>query len=178
MWTEYIWGRDDLQWKTYPRALAIAEIGWVPDEKKNWERFVHEYAAHQSVALKNMGIVEPGLSFVSNKWNKGELSKDKWVSVEFPLDQAINKATGSVEAAFAHTNVGTTHIRNVKLLFSDALAAQDDHEGVTSSDTISKSTYLLNTKVECTPENIKIQAEMMCEGGDDCEGTIYLYLNR
>lgn len=179
LWTEYVWERTDLQWKIFPRILAIAELGWVPNENKDWIRFVHSYANHQSKAISNMGIVCAGLSFGTlGVWNKKELTANKWVFVEFPLTQAINNNSdeGNIEADFLRTDdKSTTHIRNVKLLFNDAVVAEDDHEGITG-DSPSNPTYLLDTHATCTPENIKIQAEMMCEGDDDCEGVVYLYI--
>ena len=61
-----------------------------------------------------MGIVDAGLQFgPPGHWKKGELVKDKWVSVEFPLDQAVN-VNGNLEATFAYKDGSCeTHVRNV-----------------------------------------------------------------
>lgn len=53
IWTEYIWERTDLQWKTFPRALALAEIAWLPNERKDWVRFMHDYGSHEAMVLSN-----------------------------------------------------------------------------------------------------------------------------
>ena len=39
LWSEYIWDAADQQWKAWPRAAAIAEIGWTPQAKRNWPTF-------------------------------------------------------------------------------------------------------------------------------------------
>lgn len=38
-WTERVSDREYLEWLALPRLLAIAEIGWTPQENKNWESF-------------------------------------------------------------------------------------------------------------------------------------------
>jgi len=39
MWTEYVKTSEALEYKIFPRLLAIAEIGWTPEEKRLWEDF-------------------------------------------------------------------------------------------------------------------------------------------
>lgn len=176
LWSEYIWERADLQWKAFPRALAISEVGWVPDADKDWVRFMRDYTARGKPILANMGIHEAGLQYGNlGAWNKGDLTADKWISIEFPVDQALNK-NGNIEAAFVYKDGSANcKVRNVKLLFNDAVAASDDHEGIIGEEP-QNSLYGLKTQAEATPDNIKIQAEMMCQGSDDCEGVIYLYI--
>lgn len=38
-WTERVSDREYLEWLALPRLLAIAEIGWTPQENKNWTSF-------------------------------------------------------------------------------------------------------------------------------------------
>ncbi|KAK8836355.1 hypothetical protein M9Y10_039698 [Tritrichomonas musculus] len=173
LWSEYIWERTDLQYKAFPRTLALSEIAWEQNENKNWIRFINDYVAHEQKVLDCLGLVDAGLQFGKlGLWNKGELS-NKWVSVEFPLDQAL-VTNGYIEAAFIYKGGKVTHVRNVKLLFNDAVVATDNHEGIISENP-QNPLYPLTTEETCTPDNIKIQAEMMCEDGDDCEGIVYLY---
>lgn len=39
LWTEYIPTEQQAEYMLYPRALAIAEIGWTQPENKSWKRF-------------------------------------------------------------------------------------------------------------------------------------------
>ena len=55
LWTEYIWGRRDLEWKAWPRGAAIAEIGWTPQAQRDWTDF-RRRAAHQARRYAEMGI--------------------------------------------------------------------------------------------------------------------------
>lgn len=174
MWSEYIWERTDLQYKAFPRALAVSEIAWEEDEKKDWVRFVNDYVSHEKDVLSCLGLVDAGLQYGKlATWNKNELQKDKWVAVEFPVDQALC-TNGNIEAIFVHKSGSKTRVKNVKLLFNNAQVASDNHEAIIDENP-QNSIFGLATQETCTPENIKIQADMMCEGDTDCEGIAYLY---
>lgn len=54
-WTEYIPTAEHLEYMMFPRALAVAEIGWTPQEKRDWEDFKPRVNAHIPV-LRGMGI--------------------------------------------------------------------------------------------------------------------------
>ena len=127
---------------------------------------MHDYGSLEAFVLANMGLVDAGLQYgTQGLWNKGELIADKWLSVTFPLDQSLDK-NGNIEASFIHKNgKNKTHVKNVKLLFNDAVVAEDDHEGVAADD-YQNVIYSLKTSATVTSDNIKIQAER------------YLYMNR
>lgn len=54
-WTEYIKDSDHLEYMMFPRALAVAEIGWTPQEDRSWEDFKPRMNANIPV-LQRMGI--------------------------------------------------------------------------------------------------------------------------
>ena len=54
-WTEYIQDEKHLEYMMYPRALALAEIAWSPQEKREWEDFKPRMNAHIG-KLQQMGI--------------------------------------------------------------------------------------------------------------------------
>lgn len=39
MWTEYISADKHLEYMAFPRLMAVAESGWSPASKKNFENF-------------------------------------------------------------------------------------------------------------------------------------------
>lgn len=45
-WTEYIPTPEHLEYMMFPRALAVAEIGWTPQEKRDWQDFKPRVNAH------------------------------------------------------------------------------------------------------------------------------------
>ena len=176
LWSEYVWEREDLEWKLFPRILAVSEIAWSQLDQKNWYNFLVSYAVHQKDVLSNMGLVDAGIQFGKlGDWKAGELSKNKWVSVDFPVDDCLNQK-GTFEAAFVYKSGSESSVKNVKLLFDGAVVAEDDHEGVvkeSSEDAI--YTFTTNKKPD---GKISISAEMMCKDGEDCAGVIYVYCTK
>lgn len=41
IWTEYAGSPDIVEYRAYPRALALAEIAWTQPENKNWDSFIN-----------------------------------------------------------------------------------------------------------------------------------------
>lgn len=39
LWTEYVPDPEDASYKIWPRGLAIAEVGWTPQEQRDWDGF-------------------------------------------------------------------------------------------------------------------------------------------
>lgn len=54
-WTEYILDEQHLEYMMFPRALALAEVAWSPQEARSWEDFKPRMNAHIPV-LQQMGI--------------------------------------------------------------------------------------------------------------------------
>lgn len=54
-WTEYIPTEEHLEYMMFPRALAVAEIGWTPQELRSWDNFKPRMNAHIP-KLQAMGI--------------------------------------------------------------------------------------------------------------------------
>ena len=50
-WTEYTWNRFDLEWKTWPRACAIAEVFWSGAHKTDYNDFRRRMADHRKSLL-------------------------------------------------------------------------------------------------------------------------------
>ena len=61
-WTEYIPTTDYLEYMMFPRALAVAEIGWTPQEKRDWNSFKQRVNAHIPL-LQRMGLNPFPLSY-------------------------------------------------------------------------------------------------------------------
>ena len=45
LWTEYIAEPAHLEYNALPRMIAVAETGWTPNEKKNWQDFLTRFNA-------------------------------------------------------------------------------------------------------------------------------------
>ncbi|MDR3093170.1 MAG: family 20 glycosylhydrolase [Bacteroidales bacterium] len=86
IWMEYIHSESKVDYMTYPRALAAAETGWSPKEKKNYPYFLERLPARLA-AMDKAGqlfrIPEP----------------DGWDSVKLENDVAIITLKPLVEGA-------------------------------------------------------------------------------
>lgn len=54
-WTEYINDERHLEYMMFPRALAVAEIGWTPQERRDWQDFKPRMNANLPI-LQGMDI--------------------------------------------------------------------------------------------------------------------------
>lgn len=52
-WTEYIPNEEHLEYMMFPRALAVAEIGWTPQELREWNDFKPRMNAHVALLHKH-----------------------------------------------------------------------------------------------------------------------------
>lgn len=46
LWTETVETMGDIEYLVFPRLPGMAEIGWTPKEKRNWEDYKNRLAAH------------------------------------------------------------------------------------------------------------------------------------
>jgi len=46
LWTEYMWTPEDVEYKAFPRACALAEVAWLPAVQKDWNSFRGRLETH------------------------------------------------------------------------------------------------------------------------------------
>ena len=54
-WTEYSWNRNDLEWKYWPRMMALAEAFWLGEKKPGFEDFKRRAVVRRK-ALVDAGV--------------------------------------------------------------------------------------------------------------------------
>lgn len=69
MWGEYIPNIKRLEWQTFPRLIAFAEIGWTPKLKKNFDSFKERL----NIFLKRFDII--GINYANLREVKGNVLK-------------------------------------------------------------------------------------------------------
>lgn len=55
LWSETIAKMDELEYLAFPRVIGIAELGWTPQENRNWEDY-RRRLAHQAAFLHRMNV--------------------------------------------------------------------------------------------------------------------------
>jgi hexosaminidase len=97
LWTEHVTTSPQVEYMTYPRALAISESMWSPRSKKDWTNFVDRVENHFK-RFDNAGInyaqgmYDPVITVKKN--NKGELTIDlstemSGLDIFYTLDNSI-----------------------------------------------------------------------------------------
>lgn len=46
LWTEYMWTPEDVEYKAFPRACALAEVAWLDPAARNWQDFHSRLGIH------------------------------------------------------------------------------------------------------------------------------------
>jgi hexosaminidase len=64
VWTEHIRTEERVGWMTFPRAAAIAELGWSQPERRDWDDFTRRLAA-QPARYEALGIAYAKSAFAS-----------------------------------------------------------------------------------------------------------------
>lgn len=73
VWTENVWDENTLEDRFWPRAIAVAEVGWTTPEIRNFENFIFRLKDHGE-RLNHMGVnfyATPDVEWVpAQKWAK------------------------------------------------------------------------------------------------------------
>lgn len=174
-WAEFIWHRDDLQYKIFPRSCSVGETGWTPDNQKSWSRFARNLHLAQIERLKLLGLnVAPLANQPEAVWESGDI-KDKWVSVTWDVSGTIEQS-GTYGVLFMYTHgANGINVRNVKLLINSAVVGTDSHEG-NASENPSNNQYTFYVGEQSAGVKIEITAEVMSDSdGDDSNGNVFIY---
>ncbi|OHT04179.1 N-acetyl-beta-hexosaminidase [Tritrichomonas foetus] len=175
-WTEYVWGEDyDMQYKIFPRACAIAEVGWSLNENKDWNRFLTNMVRSHSKRLQKIGVYAAPLSLAQGAYWAPENITTQYTTRTWKIPGGIGNA-GPYQVAFILTG-GTNKlsIHNVNLLFDDEVVASDPKEGIASWDQTGTNIWTLNTKESGKGKEIKIQADVAGVDGAQTYGEIVIY---
>jgi hexosaminidase len=65
LWTEFIKTPDYAEYMAFPRAIAIAEIGWSQQERRGWDNFIARMD-NQYARLDNLGVKYSKGSFIAD----------------------------------------------------------------------------------------------------------------
>jgi hexosaminidase len=55
LWSEYVISPDRVEWMLFPRAAALAEIGWTPPDRRNWNDFLQRMTV-EARRYRKLGI--------------------------------------------------------------------------------------------------------------------------
>ncbi|WP_176737051.1 family 20 glycosylhydrolase [Oligoflexus tunisiensis] len=70
LWSETIWTRQDLDYRAFPRVVALAEIAWTAERLQNWDNFAQRLQHWHLPRLQAYGVqyrVGPGTSQLTSQ---------------------------------------------------------------------------------------------------------------
>lgn len=181
MWGEWIPTVESMESQIYPRLAGYAEVGWTALDVKDYDSFVKrmepQYKRWDIAAIDYTKAVEykdTARNFSDFKkvgqWT-GDMIKESWSEVEFPVVGAINKA-GDIEFSFVYSKgMHAIDIASVALYESDKEIARDTHKGFSGAK-LSNVVYKLKVTDFTPSANYKIIARIKGSGGTDSSGNV------
>jgi hexosaminidase len=174
LWSEYIWGEEDLQWKAFIRGLSLAEIQWTELKNKDWSRFLSDVALveYDRLLLQQFNAAPVALGMKA-EWESGAIPT-RWVSMQWEVTGSLKDA-GNYEIAFIYcSGKNGLKVKNVHLTCSGFEAGSDEHEGL-AFDPPKDNIWKIHSKVPGVIGPVIIEAEVCGDGGVDTTGRIYIY---
>lgn len=89
LWTEYIPNAEQLFYMAYPRACALSEVAWTPQESRNWTDFSNRMRAHFSLFDVMQVPYSRALFDLSSAFTGGKVqinTADKTAQIHYTLD--------------------------------------------------------------------------------------------
>lgn len=178
-WTLYIWGGErDLHYKLFPRACAIAEVGWTKKVNRNWHRFFTSFVRFQQKRNDFLGIYQAPIQLFHNlSWDKSTVTSE-WSEMSWNVTETIYRDCNYHCAFIKKGGANDLRVRNIRILVNGELWARDSHEGVASMKPNYSAFFEFELKKKIptgTGTNVQLVAEISSEGGNDSYGDIYLY---
>jgi hypothetical protein len=174
LWTEYVWEDDDLEWKLWPRAAAVAEIAWMQPAGKDWGRFLAGFVRVEAARLQRLGVHAAGIATgLPATWVTGEIPA-RWVTMQWPVTGAVNEV-GEYQIAFVHTGGSDAlRINNVRLYVNGMLAGSDAHDGVAGEAPVA-NIYSVWTLLPALTGKVWVTANVSATGSGDSQGVVLVY---
>ena len=93
VWTEYMKTSDIVEYMAFPRAIALAEVAWSQQERRNWDDFINRMH-NQFLRLDNLGVKYSKGSFIADFTMKRDnnhnlivlTSETKGMEIRYTLD--------------------------------------------------------------------------------------------
>ena len=174
LWTEFMPNGPHVEYMTYPRAAALAEVAWSPKSTRDFEDFSTRmkkmYKRYKALKINYREPTEP--AEVIARWTPKTVTI-KWQTINYPLNaDALKDLRGF---AFQYEKGrNRLDIKSVQLLLDGKVVSEKKQLGSTG---IANSNNFYELKI---PQGVKakstcvLRVEIKAEGGNDSYGDIQL----
>ena len=176
VWTVFIHEEWLLDLCTWPRAAAIAEVGWTPQADRNWDDFYQRISSHREV-MDNLGINywwEQAHDL--GNWTPKMLKPDeKRVALSYDISKQLKGFKGGdFPVTFTYTGgpMGLS-ILEVSILENGKVLATKAHEGFTGVKH-ENNTYKLKLPATKPNATYTLKAKVYGNGGQESNGKVHV----
>ncbi|NWK54726.1 family 20 glycosylhydrolase [Verrucomicrobiaceae bacterium N1E253] len=137
VWTVFIHENWLLDLQTWPRAAALAEVGWTPQALRKWDDFYQRMSVSHRKRLDALGVnywwenAKP-----IGEWKPEGLKSDSQISeLSYDMTKLIEAGQSSdIHIVFQYKRgAHALRIESVALLENDRVLSEDRHKGVAGS---------------------------------------------
>jgi N-acetyl-beta-hexosaminidase len=172
MWTVYTHTDESIEFMTYPRLCALAEITWTNKANRNWKNFQNRMETHFK-RLDAMGVTNFRDATVKiGKWKSAEMS-ETYKSISYDITDILKKeGAGKYDVLFQYT--GGAHMLRIEwtaIYEGQTQLSRDEHPGFTGASH-ENNTYRLDIKTLSPGKKHKLTAWVRSDGGTDSNGVV------
>jgi hexosaminidase len=168
LWTELVTD-DGVFAKTFPRILALAEVGWTPQERRDATEFAGRLQAFLP-RLSVMGIPCFLPAVQIGTWNPPQMS-EAWQDLEWDVTRHVGSPGPlSVQLLYRKGQHGL-EIQSVALLEGGREIGRDEHPGFTGA-AHTRNTYQVRLPPPRAGVAYTVRARVRSKGGTDSAGEV------
>jgi len=173
LWAESIAHYPRLQSQAYPRACAIAEIGWSPAEGRDWMDFQSRLQAH-AARLTARGVNYRPLDTVIpvGAWKPEQMS-EQFKVLEWDVTPFVREARKHAFEFMFEGGACRLDIEWAALFENDKEISRDAHPG-TATQGPRDIEYVLTLEKHDPDAKYILRASVRSDGGTDSRGTVWM----
>jgi hexosaminidase len=170
LWTEFVTDEGVFA-KTFPRILALAEVGWTPQEKRDGTEFARRVTDFLP-RLDAWGIAYFKPPVEVGTWTPQQMS-ERWKDLEWNITNAVRKAGPLDMQMLYERGAHALEIQSVTLLQDGREISRDEHKGRAGSEHVGND-YHLRVDAVKPGATYMLRARVRSAGGTDSNGVVLL----
>jgi hexosaminidase len=172
VWTAFVHEQWLLDICTWPRAAAVAEVGWSPKAERNWDNFYQRLGSKHRKRLDAMGInYWWETSAELGSWKPADLKPNaERVTLEFDVTGKLTPGNKKISFNYTSGPIGLS-IENASLLLNGKEVSTDAHDGFTGTQA-RQNTYALEVPELKDGDKLTLTAKVFGDAGPNSNGKI------
>ncbi|MGA9452686.1 MAG: beta-N-acetylhexosaminidase [Verrucomicrobiia bacterium] len=178
LWTEYVPSFENVMFKIFPRAGALAEVTWTPAASQNYADFTNRLAVfEQRLAQMPINYDHETIPQIG-AWSPPQIQTTP-ATLQFDITTNVAGA-GEIDVSFRATSgTNALNIAWAALLENGTEIDRDTHAGFAQTNSAAAATtnatiYVLRLPVRNSDATYQINASVQGSGGTNSAGNVYL----